>query len=465
MPVQLEAVNFSATSPRTLSRPDLSVLAVAGHRADAYDACTVMFNERSTLVRGVVMRQLFVVTFACAMCAPPAFAQQSAGDPPTAQTSTAQPPKPAEGRLQAAAEWIQDIFGGDKPKNGFYPEFGGLPPGSGVSAGPGYRQPLFGGRAVVDGSAAVAWSRGTFARASIELPRLLGDRVTVGAQVKRQDFTRLGFFGIGPASLESDGTDYRLENTDYLAFATVKPRTWLTVGGQIGYSQPVSIERPRAADSPPTQDLFTPSTAPGLSDRAAFLHSDAYVTVDTRNHPSRPTSGGNYRVSFSTFNDRDFGRYSFRRVEGEASRFIPILHENWVIALRARVAASDTAAGNVVPFYMLPTLGGSRSLRGYEDYRFRDRNLLLLNAEYRWRVFGAMDGAIFYDAGKVAPRFGDLDFTHLKSSYGLGFRFHSNETTFLRVDVGRSREGTRVLLSITDALRPGHGSIFIPYVP
>ena len=117
------------------------------------------------------------------------------------------------------------------------------------------------------------------------------------------------------------------------------------------------------------------------------------------------------------------------------------------------------------PFYLLPTLGGSRSLRGYEDYRFRDRNLLLLNAEYRWRVFGALDGAIFYDGGKVEPRFRDLDITHLKSSYGLGFRFHSGDTTVFRLDIGRSREGTRVLVSLSDALRPGHGSMVIPYVP
>ena len=225
------------------------------------------------------------------------------------------------------------------------------------------------------------------------------------------------------------------------------------------------FDRPRAANQPPTQDLFTPATAPGLDDRPGFLHADAQVEADTRNYPSRPTRGGDYRVAFSAFDDRDLGTYSFRQLEGEASQFIPILHDNWTIALRGRVAASGTSDGNVVPLYLLPTLGGSRSLRGYDDYRFRDRNLLLLNAEYRWRVFGALDGALFYDAGKVAPRFGDLDLTHLKTSYGLGFRFHSNDTTFLRIDVGRSDEGTRLLISFNDALRPGHGSIFIPYVP
>jgi hypothetical protein len=314
---------------------------------------------------------------------------------------------------------------------------------------PGLSHQLFGGHAVIDGSAAISWSRGTFAQATFELPRFLSEHLSVGAEATR----------------EADGTDYRLKNTEYLTYATVKPRSWLTFGGQLGYSQPVSVERPRPANLTPTQDVFTATTAPGLTDRPAFLHSDLSADVDTRNHPSRPTSGGDYRVTLSTFSDRDFGQYSFRRVEAEASRFIPILHENWVIGLRARVASSDTSDGNVVPFYLLPTLGGSRSLRGYDDYRFRDRNLLLFNAEYRWRVFGALDGALFYDAGKVAPRFGDLDLKDLKSSYGLGFRFHSNNTTVFRVDVGRSAEGTRLLLSITDALKAGHGSIFIPYVP
>jgi len=37
---------------------------------------------------------------------------------------------------------------------------------------------------------------------------------------------------------------------------------------------------------------------------------------------------------------------------------------------------SDASSGNTVPFYMLPSLGGKDTLRGYEDYRFHDSNLL-----------------------------------------------------------------------------------------
>ena len=419
-------------------------------------------------IRPVAVRHLTIGVLAFGIGVLPAAAQQATADAPAAQApGTAQLSQPTTRKswLKVGEEWIQSGFAGSESRRGFYPEFRGLPPGSGISVGPGFRHGLFDGRASIDASTAISWSRGKFGQAAFELPHIAGHQVSVGTQIKWQDFTRLNYFGIGPASTETNRTDYRLQNADYNAFAAVKPRDWLTFGGRVGFSQRVNIKPGTSAVHPPTRELFTDATAPGLVDHPAFLHSDAYIGVDTRDHPGYPHSGGVYRVTLSDFNDRDFDRFSFRRIEAEAAHFIPILHENWVIALRGRIAASDTSNGAIVPFYLLPTLGGGNSLRGYDDYRFRDRNLLLLNAEYRWRVFGALDNALFYDAGKVASRFGDLDLTHMRTLYGIGFRFHTNDTTFVRLDIGRSKEGTRVLLSIGDVLKSGHGSIFIPYVP
>jgi outer membrane protein assembly factor BamA len=420
------------------------------------------------------MSRLLIVWMAASLGASSAVAQTlDAGNPgsPDAPPATAdsQPRSDTapsrEGRLAAGAEWLQGVMKGGNGAHGFYPELGGLPPGSGVSIGPGYRYRLLGGRAVVDGSAAVSWSRGTFAQATFELPTLASNKVSVGTQLKRQDFTRLSFYGVGSSSEAANGTEYGLENSDYRVFASVRPWRRITAGGSMGYLRPVAVEGPRSATLPAIQQLFTVDSAPGLVDRPSFLHGDVYADVDTRNHRARPTSGGDYRATFTTFSDRTFDHYTFQRVEGEASQFIPFLHENWVIALRARAAASFTADGDFVPIYLLPALGGGHSLRGYDDYRFMDRDAFLANAEYRWRVFGALDGALFYDAGNVAPRFGDLDFTHLKTAYGLGFRLHSDTATFLRFDVARGSEGTQFVVSINESLRPGHGSILIPYVP
>jgi hypothetical protein len=41
-----------------------------------------------------------------------------------------------------------------------------------------------------------------------------------------------------------------------------------------------------------------------------------------------------------------------------------------------------------------------------------------------------MDGAIFYDAGKVASRVEDLTLRDLESDYGIGFRFARSTASF-----------------------------------
>jgi outer membrane protein assembly factor BamA len=105
----------------------------------------------------------------------------------------------------------------------------------------------------------------------------------------------------------------------------------------------------------------------------------------------------------------------------------------------------------MVPFYMAPSLGGTNTLRGYDNYRFHDRNLLLASAESRWALFRDIDLAAFFDAGNVAARPGDLNLH--KTSWGAGMRLHSRRSTLVRVDVSHSREGVHVYVSMTDSFR------------
>ena len=87
-----------------------------------------------------------------------------------------------------------------------------------------------------------------------------------------------------------------------------------------------------------------------------------------------------------------------------------------------------TRAGQAVPFYLQRTLGGAgdlrsvhderigsdgthATLRGFPFYRFRDRHLLLLQAEYRIPIWGPLDANLFAETGKVASRREDLELT------------------------------------------------------
>jgi len=148
---------------------------------------------------------------------------------------------------------------------------------------------------------------------------------------------------------------------------------------------------------------------------------------------------------------------------------VPLVTRKWILALHGWEVFSDTSNGDVVPFYLMPSLGGKNTLRGYYDYRFHDNDMQAFSAESRWALFTHLDAAVFADAGKVGPRGSDLDLHQLRKSYGVGLRAHNATSTLLRVDVGRSVEGWRVFIKLSDPFRrstPASGrTAVVPFVP
>jgi len=132
--------------------------------------------------------------------------------------------------------------------------------------------------------------------------------------------------------------------------------------------------------------------------------------------------------------DSEIDLFSFNRVDIDLQQYVPLVRDRRVLALHARAVMTDPDAGAEVPFYFQPTLGGPDDLRGFRHFRFRDRNTLLFQAEYRWEIFTAVDGAIFYDIGKVAPRRQDFNLSEFERDFGIGFRFGTSNGVFLRVE-------------------------------
>jgi outer membrane protein assembly factor BamA len=139
--------------------------------------------------------------------------------------------------------------------------------------------------------------------------------------------------------------------------------------------------------------------------------------------------------------------YTFGRLDAEAQQFIPILRENWVIAMRALASSTMTDEGSAVPAVLMPDLGGSRTLRGYPSWRFRDRHRLLFTGEYRWTAGSFVDMALFIDAGKVAADAGDLDLRGLTKTYGIGVSLHTPTSTLIRAELARTPDGPSLVLS------------------
>jgi outer membrane translocation and assembly module TamA len=71
-----------------------------------------------------------------------------------------------------------------------------------------------------------------------------------------------------------------------------------------------------------------------------------------------------------------------------------------------------------------------------------------MSGEFRWipsRL--GLDMALFYDTGKVTPRFNDISWTGLASDVGIGVRFHGPLATPLRIELAKGREGMHLVFS------------------
>jgi Omp85 superfamily domain len=278
--------------------------------------------------------------------------------------------------------------------------------------------------------------------ARLRMPRLARQRLAVDVYGQRSDYPQERFYGVGPDSARANESIYALGNTAIGGSVTAAPRRWLSFGGSTELFEP----RVRGTDDDLSIDgRFTPAQAPGLGAQPRFLKHAATAEVNYREPRGNPRRGGRYAVALQKFVDQEDGRFSFDRVEVDVQQYVPLLRDRRVLAFHA--LGSFVGDDAVVPFYLQRTLGGPDDLRGFRRFRFRDENVLLLQAEYRWEIFTAMDGAIFYDTGTVADRPSSLSLRDMESNYGIGFRFGTSNGVFLRVEGAfGSRDGKHFIM-------------------
>ena len=391
------------------------------------------------------------------------FAQSNsddAGNPVPQSQSQVVPPAPpvpptSNKGFTESVRLLVDKFATSTEKHGWYPEVSNMITGSGwISFGPGYREHIFNDKAFLDASAAASWHFYKMVQGRFEAPDLTSRHITLGTQAMWQDNTQVHYWGIGPDSLEDSESMYRMRTTDVVGYASFQPVGALRLGGEFGWLHSPHLAQPSGTfkpSLPDTVDVFP--TDPGVTpvDQPNYLHSELSATVDTRDYPGHPTGGGLYRAAATRYDDQRDDVFSFRQYQAEAAHFIPLTTPKWLLVLHGWFVSSDVSDGHDVPIYLMPSLGGSNSLRSYSSYRFHDRNSLLVNLESRWTVARHVDAALFADAGNVAHDAGDLDLD--KTSFGGGIRLFTHHTTFARFDVGHGSEGWHFVLRTNDPFR------------
>lgn len=280
-----------------------------------------------------------------------------------------------------------------------------------------------------------------------------GARGRVGAYGRIREMSQLSFFGPGTDSDLANRTNFLQRDPVVGARASLRLAPWAAAGGRVEELWP-EIGPGRSTRYPTLEARFSEGDAPGLTAQPRFGRYEGFVELQAPAGAGEALNqGGRYRVAYALFDDQQFDRFAFRRLDLEARHKFSVFGPHRRLTLHGWIATTDTSAGNDVPFYLQPTLGAGsqlrtvdedligsdgsrRTLRGFENFRFRDRNLLLLQVEYRVPIWGPFDATVFTDAGKVTSRRTDLNLSGLKRNYGVSLSVMRGPSTVARTDIG-----------------------------
>jgi outer membrane protein assembly factor BamA len=174
-----------------------------------------------------------------------------------------------------------------------------------------------------------------------------------------------------------------------------------------------------------------------------------FMTYDSRDSIFFPTQGSFHQFSATAFGRALGSDFTFNRFYLDLRKYLT-LAEAHTLALQSKMLFQTGDP----PFWRLGLLGGEESMRGYYLGRYRDKNLIALQAEYRWLpVFWRLGLAAFAGLGDVAEKLGRFDLANLKYSYGLGLRFifDRRQTLNIRLDFGFGKGTSGIYFTAAEA--------------
>lgn len=227
------------------------------------------------------------------------------------------------------------------------------------------------------------------------------------------------FYGLGNENTNPDGElyDVNFPRLRIHAMREVKPRWY--VGGHYWLDKfDIANVDPAGRLADPQRDITGRSggviSAPGL-----------ITLLDGREDVFAPESGyyleGLAQISRAwTGSPFDYSRFTI-----DGRYYVPLLPKlHHVLALQGY---ADLTQGDA-PFNALPLLGGGKRMRGYYEGRFRDKNLIMAQAEYRFPLFWRIGAAGFFSVGTIFPSWKDLSSEYLRYAGGGGLRIRISKT-------------------------------------
>ena len=195
--------------------------------------------------------------------------------------------------------------------------------------------------------------------------------------------------------------------------------------------------------TPLAENVFNPAEVPFLKEGstvASYGLGGDFAAVDRFDEPSL---GIHLRCEARKFKSVDGNNLDYDFWRGEARGYLPVLSARRVLALRLIYEGVDPLAEtDPVPFYRLPESVGPDRFSGFKSNRFRDQELILAHAEYRWIPWDSHVWMLLLaQAGEVAPHRDAFTWDGRHTSLGGGLRGRLSPSTLARLELVHSDEG------------------------
>lgn len=250
----------------------------------------------------------------------------------------------------------------------------------------------------------------------------LGEDLLVNVELKFRRFPD-EFWGIGPHTSEDDEEGYNQVEISARPSVMYSLFQNCYAGPTLHYLYSRVSEREYGG-------RLIQERIPG-SDGTDALGLGLTVIWDTRDSSFYPHQGFQSMARYLAYRKETGSEYNFSLWELDHRHFFRISGDH-VLAFRALAVFS----AGTVPWQLMPQVGHD-IMRGYRSGRYRDRQFLALEGEYRFHLFWRFDGALFAGAGEVGPSLADFSFSDIRVIYGAGIRFtlDKDEHINIRFDV------------------------------
>jgi surface antigen len=170
------------------------------------------------------------------------------------------------------------------------------------------------------------------------------------------------------------------------------------------------------------------------------------ISYDSRDFIPNPARGIFVQLEQQFFpgflgNDQDFKRTSFD------FRYYRKVWKGAIVAsqLQGIFNYGDT------PWSMVALMGGSYSMRGYYEGRYRDNDLVQAQVELRQKIYNRHGITLWGGAGNVFPDMDKFKWDQTLPTYGIGYRWEFKNRINVRLDYGIGKGVKAFYFNINEA--------------